>query len=97
MRGGQGGVEFFVFTRRWNMLDQAEKKRRTVRWWINTASSLVVLGFGVYLLVMRYVLGHNPLGGQYWLITGLVLGFGAFRLGMQLLRRRCLFENNEPE
>jgi hypothetical protein len=73
------------------MLEQKEKKQRIVRWWIGTASSLVVLGFGAYLLVMRYVLGHNPLGGQYWLITGLVLVFGAFRLGMQLLRRRYLF------
>jgi hypothetical protein len=77
------------------VIEQREKKQRLVRWWIGTASSLVVLGFGCYLLVMRYVLGHNPLGGQYWLITGLVLGFGAFRLGMQLLRRRFIFDDEK--
>ncbi|MDI6740160.1 MAG: hypothetical protein QME74_07330 [Candidatus Edwardsbacteria bacterium] len=74
-----------------NGLNGIEIKRRTVRWWINTASSLVVLGFGGYLLLMRYAFGHNPLRGSYWLITGLVLGFGAFRLGMQLWRRAFLF------
>jgi hypothetical protein len=79
------------------VIEQREKKQRLMRWWINTASSLVVLGFGGYLLLMRYALGHNPLGGQYWLITGLVLGFGMFRLGMQLLRRKYLFEDDDNE
>jgi hypothetical protein len=75
------------------MLEQSEKKQRLVRWWIGTATSLVVLGFGIYLLAMRFVLGHNPLGSQYWLITGLVLGFGVFRFGMQLLRHWYSFHN----
>lgn len=77
------------------MLDQVERKKRLVRWWIGTASSLIVLAFGGYLLVMRFLLGHNPLRDKYWLITGLVLGFGALRLGGQLLRRKCLFSDED--
>jgi len=75
------------------MLDELKRKQRLVRWWIGTGSSLVVLGFGVYLLLMRYAFGHNPLQEKYWLITGLVLGFGALRLGGQLWRRRYLFDD----
>ncbi len=77
------------------MLDEIERKKRLVRWWIGTGSSLVILGFGAYLLAMRYLLEHNPLGERYWLITGLVIGFGALRLGGQLLRRQYLFEDEE--
>jgi hypothetical protein len=79
------------------MMDQHEHTQRLVRWWIGTATCLVVLGFGGDLVLMRYALGHNPLGGQYWLITGLVLVFGAFRLGMQLLRRRYLLTDDDGE
>ncbi|HTY09356.1 MAG TPA: hypothetical protein VMF29_09360, partial [Candidatus Edwardsbacteria bacterium] len=75
------------------MIEQTEKKSRLVRWWIGTATSLMVLGFGGYLLLMRYALGHNPLGDGYWAITGLVLAFGAFRVGMQLWRRKYLFDD----
>lgn len=78
-------------------LSDVEKKRRLVRWWIGTASSSMVLCFGLYLLLLRYVLCRNPLRGGYWLITGLVLGFGAFRLGMQLLRRRYLFQDFQDD
>lgn len=77
------------------MLDDVERKKRLVRWWIGTGSSLVILGFGAYLLIMRFVLNHNPLGERYWLITGLVLGFGALRLGGQVLRKRYLFADDE--
>lgn len=79
------------------MIDQVERKKRLVRWWIGTASSLIVLAFGAYLLVMRFLLDHNPLREKYWLITGLVLGFGALRLGGQLLRRKYLFHEVEDE
>ncbi|MCU0606841.1 MAG: hypothetical protein MUF78_05360 [Candidatus Edwardsbacteria bacterium] len=75
------------------MIERTEKQSRLLRWWIGTATSLLVLGFGGYLLVMRYLLGSNPLGDGYWPITGLVLGFGAFRFGMQLLRRKFLFDD----
>ncbi len=77
------------------MLDEIERKKRLVRWWIGTASSLVILGFGAYLLAMRYLLDQNPLRDKYWLITGLVLGFGALRLGGQLLRKKYLFADDE--
>ena len=77
------------------MLDEIERKKRLVRWWINTSSSLVILGLGFYLLAMRYLLGHNPLREKYWLITGLVLGFGALRLGGQLLRKKYLYRDEE--
>lgn len=79
------------------MIEQNEMKSRLVRWWIGTATSLLVLGFGAYLLAMRYLLGSNPLRDGYWPITGLVLGFGAFRFGMQLLRRRYLFDDDETD
>ena len=79
------------------MLEQKEKQSRLVRWWIGTASSLVILGLGAYLLLMRYAFGRNPLGQSYWLITGMVLAFGALRLGMQLLRRRYLLSDDEAE
>lgn len=77
------------------MLDEIERKKRLVRWWIGTGSSLIILAFGGYLLVMRYALDHNPLRERYWLITGLVLGFGALRLGGQLLRRKYLQVDDE--
>lgn len=77
------------------MLDEIERKKRVVRWWIGTGSSLVILGLGAYLLIMRYLLDYNPLQERYWLITGLVLGFGALRLGGQLLRRRYLYYHEE--
>lgn len=77
------------------MIDDIERKKRLVRWWINTASSLIILAFGGYLLIMRYLLQHNPLRERFWLITGLVLGFGALRLGGQLLRRRFLFDDED--
>jgi hypothetical protein len=76
------------------MIDQVERKKRLVRWWIGTGSSAIVLAFGGYLLVMRFLLDHNPLREKYWLITGLVLGFGALRLGGQLLRRKYLFDED---
>jgi hypothetical protein len=76
-------------------LSDIEKKHRLVRWWIGTASSLVILGLGAYLLLMRYAFGRNPLRESYWLITGMVLAFGALRLGMQLLRRKFLFDDDD--
>jgi hypothetical protein len=79
------------------MIDKLEGKKRLVRWWIGTASSLVILGFGAYLLAMRFVLNHNPLREGYWLITGLVLGFGALRLGGQLLRKKYLDVDDEEQ
>jgi len=79
------------------MLSDIERKKRLLRWWIGTATSLLVLGFGAYLLAMRYLLGHNPLGDGYWPITGLVLGFGSFRFGMQLLRRKFLFDDDRND
>lgn len=77
------------------MLDEIERKKRLVRWWIGTGSSFIILAFGGYLLVMRFALNHNPLRERYWLITGLVLGFGALRLGGQLLRRKYLFDDED--
>ncbi|GEM_PF-1387126 len=76
-------------------MNESESRRMLTRWWIGTASSSMVLAFGAYLLLMRYALGRNPLGDGYWPVTGLVLGFGALRLGMQLLRRRYLFDGEE--
>jgi len=77
------------------MIDRLERKKSLVRWWVNTASSLVILGFGAYLLIMRFVLNHNPLRERYWLITGLVLGFGGLRVGGQLLRKKYLDADDE--
>ncbi len=77
------------------MLDDVERKKRLVRWWISTASCLAILALGAYLLVMRFVLGYNPLGTGYWPITGVVWAFGGLRLGGQLLRRRFLFAEDE--
>lgn len=79
------------------MLTDTERKQRLLRWWIGTATSLLVLGFGAYLLAMRYLLGSNPLQDGYWPITGLVLGFGAFRFGMQLLRRKYLCDDDRND
>ena len=79
------------------MIEQTERKNRLVRWWIGMASSSLVLCFGGYLLLMRYVLGHNPLGDGYWPVTGLVLAFGAVRVAMQLWRRRYLYSEEDEE
>ncbi len=47
------------------MIEDVERKRLLVRWWIGMATS------------------------------SLVLAFGAFRVGMQLLRRKYLFDEDE--
>jgi membrane protein CcdC involved in cytochrome C biogenesis len=77
------------------MIDQVEMKRRRIRWWFNIVSSVIVMLFGLMLLVLRYLMGKNPFGERYWVITGLLLGYGLVRLVLHMWRERHLYDDME--
>jgi membrane protein CcdC involved in cytochrome C biogenesis len=77
------------------MIDQVEMKRRRIRWWFNIVSSVIVMLFGLMLLVLRYLMGKNPFGERYWVITGLLLGYGLVRLVLHMWRGQHLYDDME--
>jgi len=79
------------------MINEVEIKRRTIRWWFNVGSSVVILFFGLALLAMRYLFHKNPFGDKFWPLAGLVLGYGAIRLVFHIWRKGHLFDDMEDE
>jgi hypothetical protein len=79
------------------MINEIEMKRRKIRWWFNVASSVVIVLFGLSLMALRYIFHKNPVGGQFWPLTGLVLGYGAIRLVFHLWRKGHLYDDLEDD
>ena len=79
------------------MIEQVEHKKRLIRWWFNVGSSAIVLSFGGALLVLRYGFGWTALQERFWLLAGLVLGYGALRLAFHLWRRGHLFDDLDED
>jgi hypothetical protein len=79
------------------MINEIEIKRRKIRWWFNVASSGVIVLFGLALLALRYLFHRDPFRGQFWLLTGLVLGYGVIRLVFHLWRKGHLYDDLEED
>jgi hypothetical protein len=77
------------------MINQVEMKRRKVRWWFSIVSSVIIIIIGLALLLLRYLMGKNPFGERYWVVTGLLLGYGLIRLALHLWRGGHLYDDME--
>jgi prolipoprotein diacylglyceryltransferase len=79
------------------MINEVEKKKRRIRWWFNMCSSALIFLIGLLFLIMRYVYDYDPMQDRFWMITGLLLGYGLFRLILYFWRGKHLFDDIEDQ
>jgi membrane protein CcdC involved in cytochrome C biogenesis len=79
------------------MINEVEKKKRKIRWWFNIISSAIIILLGLAFLVMRYFYDFNPMQEKFWMITGLLLGYGLLRFVLYFWRGRHLYDDMEDE
>jgi hypothetical protein len=79
------------------MINEVEKKKRKIRWWFNITSSAIIILLGLAFMVMRYVYDFNPMQDRFWMITGLLLGYGLFRFALYFWRGKHLYDDMEDD
>lgn len=79
------------------MINEIEKKRRRIRWWFNILSSILIVVTGMALVAMRYLWNLNLLQDRFWIIAGLLLGYGSFRTALYAWKRAHLYDDLENE
>jgi hypothetical protein len=79
------------------MINEIEKKRRRIRWWFNICSSALIFLIGLLFLILRLGYDYDPLPGRFWMIVGLLLGYGAFRFALYAWKGAHLYDDLENE